>query len=27
MSGRLFGTPTGDTDKAKAENDFKLPTY
>ena len=27
MSGRLFGTPDGDTHNAQAEKDFHLPTY
>lgn len=27
MSGRLYGTPDGDTHNAKAEGDFKLPTF
>jgi len=27
MSGRLFGTPDGDTQNAEAEQKFKLPTF
>jgi hypothetical protein len=27
MSGRLFGTPDGDTEQAQAEKEFKLPVF